>query len=108
MIQLAAISAFTKPLLIVGAFALTYYAGFNQGQKAEIRKQVEQGVEQVVQERKAGKKAVAQAAQDAGALAQMEAENEKLRKELEASIDGTCLPSDDELRVLGDIAEGTR
>ena len=103
------VTTYLKPLLIVAAFGFTFYAGYNQGQKAEIRKQVEDGVAAVVEERKEAKVAVKQATTDAVDMADLRNENEELREQLaEATAAGTCIANPDELRVLGEIADRTR
>jgi uncharacterized protein YhaN len=98
----------SKWVIIIGFLVFTHFTAWNAGAKSELRKQAEQSNKAVVQERAKGVAAVARASSDVKRIQELERTNAELTKKLDEIPDRALCPmSDDELRVLTEIQEGT-
>lgn len=99
----------SKWVIIIGLLGFTHFTAWNAGVKSELRKQADQANKAVVQERKRGVEAVKRASTDVARIKELEAKNDELTKRLDAIPDRALCPmSDDELRILTEIQEGTK
>lgn len=99
----------SKWVIIIGFLGFTHFTAWNAGVKSELRKQADLSNKAVVEERKKGVAAVKRAASDVKRIEELERTNAELTKKLDEIPDRALCPmSDDELRILTEIQEGTK
>lgn len=98
----------SKWVVIIGCLVFTHFTAWNAGAKYELRKQASNSNKAVVEEREKGVAAVARAASDVKRIEELEKTNAELTRKLDEIPDRVLCPmSDDELRILTEIQEGT-